>query len=118
LIKERLERHQSSSPTPIYEALGQLSKGAQIMAASAALMQSQVTALQQANEAMHKRRTRKRKAIQSDCALSVAEGQATVIQTHIEAEIREEMLKPKKRMSKCSGCGEQGHTIRTCKNRE
>jgi hypothetical protein len=118
LIKERLERHQSSSPTPIYEALSQLPKGAQIMAASAALMQSQVTALQQANEAMYKRRTRKRKAIQSDCTLSVAEGQATVIQTHIEAEIREEMPKPKKRMSKCSRCSEQGHTIRTCKNRE
>jgi hypothetical protein len=44
LIKERLERHQSSSLTPIVEALGQLAKGAQIMAASAALMQSQVTA--------------------------------------------------------------------------
>jgi hypothetical protein len=45
LIKERLKRHQSSSPTPIVEALRQLAKGAQIMAASAALMQSQVTAL-------------------------------------------------------------------------
>jgi hypothetical protein len=118
LIKKRLERHQSSSPTPIYEALSQLSKGAQIMAASTALMQSQITALQQANEAMHTRRTRKRKAIQSDCALSVAEVQATVIQTHIEAEIREETPRPKKRTSKCSGCGQQGHTIRTCTNRE
>jgi hypothetical protein len=32
LIKKRLERHQSSSPTPIYEALSQLAKGAQFMA--------------------------------------------------------------------------------------
>jgi hypothetical protein len=118
LIKKRLERHQSSSPTPIYEALSQLSKGAQIMAASTAIMQSQITALQQANEAMHTRRTRKRKAIQSDCALSVAEVQATDIQTHIEAETREETPRPKKRISKCSGCGQQGHTIRTCTNRE
>jgi len=45
LIKQRLERHQSSSPTPIYEAIGQLPKGAQIMAASVALMQSQVDTL-------------------------------------------------------------------------
>ena len=88
------------------------------MAASAALMQSQVTALQQANEAMHERRKRKRKAIQSDHALSVAEGQALVVQTHVEAGIREEMLRPKNRISKCSRCGEQGHTIRTCRNRE
>jgi hypothetical protein len=105
LIKKRLERHQSSSPTSIVEALGQLAKGAQIMAASAVLMQSQVTALQQANEAMHERRKKKRKAIQSDCALSVAEVQATVIQNHVEAEIREEMPRPKKGISKCSGCG-------------
>jgi hypothetical protein len=88
------------------------------MAASTAIMQSQITALQQANEAMHTRRTRKRKAIQSDCALSVAEVQATDIQTHIEAETREETPRPKKRISKCSGCGQQGHTIRTCTNRE
>ena len=118
LIKKRLERHQSSSPTPIVKALRQLAKGAQIIAASAALMQSQVTTLQQANEAMHERRKRKRKVIQSDHALSVAEVQALVVQTHVEAEIREEMLRPKKRISKCSGCGEQGHTIRTCRNRE
>jgi hypothetical protein len=118
LIKKRLEIHQSSLPTPIYEALSQLSKGVQIMAASTALMQSQITALQQANEAIHTRRKRKRKAIQSDCALSVAEVQATVIQTHNEAETREETPRPKKRISKCSGCGQQGHTIRTCTNRE
>jgi hypothetical protein len=88
------------------------------MGALAALMQSQVTALQQANEAMNERRKRERKAIKSDRALSVAEVQATVIQNQVEAEIREEMPRPKKRISKCSGCGQQGHTIRTCKNRE
>jgi hypothetical protein len=74
------------------------------MAALTAIMQSQITALQQANEAMHTRRTRKRKAIQSDYALSVAKVQATDIQTHIEAETREETLRPKKRILKCSGC--------------
>jgi hypothetical protein len=81
-------------------------------------MQSQVTTLQQANEDMYERRKRKRKAIQSDRALLVAEGQAIVIQNHVEAEVREEMLRLKKRISKCSRCSQQGHTIRTCKDRE
>jgi hypothetical protein len=54
---------------------------------------------------MYTRRTRKRKAIQSDCALSVAKVQAMVIQTHIKAETREETLRPKKRILKCSGYG-------------
>jgi hypothetical protein len=118
LIKKRLERHQSSSPTPIVEALDQLAKGAQIIATSAALMQSQVTALQQANKAMHVRRKRKRKAIQSDHALSVGEVHARDDQDHIEAEIRQEISRPKKRAPKYSGCGQQGHTIKTCRNRE
>lgn len=118
LIKKRLERHQSSSPTPIFEALNQLAKGAQIMAASAALMQSQVIALQEANKAMHIRRKRKRKALKSDNALSVSEVQATVDQDNIEAQVREEMPRLKKRVSTCSRCGKQGHTIRTCKTRE
>ena len=79
LIKKRLKRHQTSSPTLIVEALRQLAKGAQIMAASAALMQSRVTVLQQANETIHKRRKKKRKAIQTDRTLLVAKVQATVI---------------------------------------
>ena len=71
LVKQRLERHHSSSPTPILEALDQLSKGAQVMAASTALLQAQITTLQKANEAMHIRRKRTRKALVSDNALSV-----------------------------------------------
>jgi hypothetical protein len=67
---------------------------------------------------MYNRRKRKKKAIQSDRALSVTEVQATVTQTQVKAEIREEMLKLKKRISKCSRCSQQGYTIRTCKNRE
>jgi hypothetical protein len=118
LIKQRLERHQSSSPTPILEALSQLSKGAQIMAASAALMQSQVSALQQANKATHERRKRKRKAFKSDKALSVAEVVVMAEQEQVEAQIMEEMPRPKKRITTCSTCGQQGHTTRTCTKKE
>jgi hypothetical protein len=55
---------------------------------------------------MYKRRKRKKKAIQSDYALSVTKGQSLVIQTYIKAGIREEMIKPKKRILKYSRCGE------------
>jgi len=118
LIKQRLERHQSSSPTPIIEALNQFSKGAQIMAASAALLQAQITTLQKANDAMHVRRKRTRKALVSDKALSVSEVQAIVEQEQVEAEIMEEMPRPKRRPKTCSKCHTQGHTIRTCRIQE
>jgi len=55
-----------------------------------------MTALKQANEAISIRRKRKRKAFRSRYALSVREVQAIVDEDYIEAEIREDVLKPKK----------------------
>jgi hypothetical protein len=115
LIKQRLKRHQSSSPTPIIEALNQLSKGAQVMAASTALLQSQIDTLQEVNKATFVRRKRKRKALRSDNALSVGEVQAMVDQEEIEAKIIEEMPRPKKRPPTCSTCHEKGNNMRQCK---
>jgi hypothetical protein len=86
-----------------------------MMAALAALMQAQAMALQQANKAMYVRRKRKRKAIQSDHALSVSEVQAMVDQNYVETEIREEMPRPKKRISRCSRCRNKDHNARTCR---
>jgi recombinational DNA repair protein RecR len=34
----------------------------------------------------------------------------------VKAEIIEEMLRLKKRRSRCSKCGKEGHTCRTCSN--
>jgi len=88
------------------------------MAASAALLQAQITTLQEANDAMHVRRKRTRKALVSDKALSVSEVQAIVEQEQVEAEIMEEMPRPKRRPKTCSKCHTQGHTIRTCRIQE
>jgi UTP:GlnB (protein PII) uridylyltransferase len=85
------------------------------MAALTALLQAQITTLQKANKAMHVRRKRTRKALVSDTALSVSEGQAMGGYEEVEAEIREEMLRSKKRTSRCSKCGQEGHTYRTCR---
>jgi len=114
LIKRRLERHQSSSPTPIFEALNQLSKGAEMIATSAALLQSRVTELEAANTAMHVRKSRKRKTIISEEALSVQAMQQLVEKNEVEAQIMEEMPRPAKRTAKCSKCNSTGHTARTC----
>jgi hypothetical protein len=85
LIKKKLEMHQGSSPTPIHKAISQLAKGAQAMAASAALLQSQISYLQRVNEDMHTRRKRKRKALQSDISLLVAKVEAMVDKEQIDA---------------------------------
>jgi hypothetical protein len=86
------------------------------MAASTALLQAQITTLQKANEAMHVRRKRTRKALVSDKALSVGEVQAMGGYEEVEAEIIEEMPKLKKRPPTCSTCHEKGHNMRQCKS--
>ena len=71
--------------------------------------------LQKANEAMHVRRKRTRKALHSDIPLSVGEVQAIGAYEEVEAEIIEKMPRPKKRPPTCSKCHEQGHTRTSCK---
>jgi hypothetical protein len=65
---------------------------------------------------MHVRRTRTRKALVSDKALSVSEVQAIGGYEEVEGEMTEEMLRPKKRRSRYSKYGEEGYTYRTCSN--
>jgi hypothetical protein len=85
------------------------------MAASTALLQSQIDTLQEVNRAALVRRKRKRKALRSDNALSVSEVQAMVDQEEVEAKIMEEMPRLKKRPPTCSTCHEKGHNMRQCK---
>ena len=54
---------------------------------------------------MHVRRKRTRKALVSDTALSVSEVQAIGSYEEVEVEIREEILRSKKRTSRYSRCG-------------
>ena len=75
------------------------------MATSIALLQAQITTLQKADEAMHVRRKRTRKALALDTALLVSEVQAIGGYEEVKAEITEEMLRSKKRTSRCSKCG-------------
>ena len=67
---------------------------------------------------MHVRRKRKRKALHSDKALSVAEVEAMVDREQKEAQIREAEPRPKRRPITCSGCRQQGHNIRNCTKQE
>ena len=64
---------------------------------------------------MHILRKRARKPLVSDIALSVSKVQAMGGYKEVEAEIIEEMPRPKKRPPTCSKCHIQGYNIRQCK---
>ena len=122
LVRERIQRHGSSSPTLMVDALDRLTKGAEMMAHSLVLVRNQVAELQAANEAATRRKSHKRKRIQRDGTLTVSEG--VRLTTLKEFGARSDGKKAKKKVRietgtqssrHCGTCGEAGHNARTCK---
>ena len=64
----------SSTPPSIIDVVKRLAKGAEVMVHQAVLLREEVTSLQKANEALSKRRARKRRRIQKHGSLTIAEG--------------------------------------------
>jgi len=119
LIHDRIQRHQSSSPTLILDALGSLSKGAATMMHQATLLRDTVASLQKANEAATKRKARKKKRIQREGTLTMEAG------SQLAAQRLEKDAQSKRQQGgadsagsarRCGRCNEPGHNIRTCKN--
>jgi hypothetical protein len=72
-VKERIQRHQDSSPTSIFEGLDRLQKGITLMAHGASVMQVELERLRAANALLSKRKSRKRKVLKGVTSISVAD---------------------------------------------
>lgn len=121
LIKQRIVRHQSSSPTPILDALDLFAKGTAKVMQENVLLRTELERLQQANNELSRRRRTKRKLLQEGGTLSLQEVQELETQTEVQSQIRAEegQNRGKKRQGeshdrRCGGCGQTGHNKRTC----
>jgi hypothetical protein len=120
-LKNRIIRHQDSSPTSINEAFDQLVKGAQIMVHSATLLKAEVKALQKANQVKKRRERKRKRRIYQGGSLTIEEGEELVRSTQTRQEEQEEgsdtiqgqCLEVKRR--RCGLCNQVGHNARTCK---
>jgi hypothetical protein len=122
LIRERIQRHKSSSPASIIQAVSQLKKGAEVIMLSAELMCDWITSLERANEAATKRRQRKKKRIQRQGTLTKGEGEDILAQKEADQQIEREQRNGGERsglscrsLARCTRCRETGHNSRTCK---
>ena len=120
-IKDRIARHQESSPTSIFEALDQIAKGAVKVMHKVVLMEARVRELQDANVALSKRRRAKRSRIQTEGPLSMHEVTDILADKDVQAQLEEEMRSGSGRRKKrtvgprhCGKCGKTGHNSRTC----
>ena len=71
LVKNRIARHQGSSPTPIFETIAALAKGTEILAYKITLLLAEVRILRAVNKALSKRRRAKKTRVRQGGALTI-----------------------------------------------
>jgi len=121
LVKDRIARHQGSSPTPIFATVATLAKGTEILAHENTLLAAEVRTLRKANEALSKRRRAKKNRIRQGGALTIEDARDVLAQEEVDEQIRRD--KRSRGVDRgegnsttrcCSTCGKTGHNARTC----
>ena len=123
LVRNRIARHQGSSPTPLFETVKALAKGTERLAHENTLLSAENRTLRAANEALSKRRRAKKARIRQGGALIVEDGQDIIAQKDVDEQVRRDVRaaggsrregQPSGR--RCSTCGKTGHNARTCQD--
>ena len=121
LVKNRIARHQGSSPTPIFETVAALAKGTELLAHEMTLLSAEVRILRQANEALSKRRRAKKTRVRQGGVLTIEDAQDIIAQKEAEAQARRDKRSEGGKQKegqlsgrRCSTCGKTGHNTRTC----
>lgn len=124
-VYEKIVRHQNSSPTTILQGLSQLAKGTKRAIHELALLRAENTALRSANHELSRRRRTKKRRLQEGGSLTLQDAQdleAPIVVRSQELEViaqSSDRTNPSlTRRRHCRLCGEHGHNVRTCLNRE
>ena len=120
-IKNRIARHQNSSPTSIYEAVDQITRGASKFMYQLALLKAENQNLREANETLSKRRRAKKTRLQDGGSLSQRDAEDIQDEKDVALQVEQENKvssgrKPREelRARRCGKCNKTGHNARTC----
>jgi len=123
-VARRIANHQNSSPTPIFEAARQLSKGSTKIIHQVTIILGENESLQRANELISKRRRAKKSRLQLRGSLSQQDAQDLLDQNSVAEQIKQETqfrgrrkARVQVRARRCGICGNTGHNMRTCQIR-
>jgi len=129
MLKELLKQRSHSPPTPSKRILDQIIKGAYLSLYGGALLARENADLRAANEKKRQKRTRSTRQIAHEGGLTIEEGlqlvqqpiqpvEADEVVSHEEVDPPNQPVQPARRAPPtCSGCGQIGHRITSCKNR-
>jgi hypothetical protein len=122
-LKDRIIRHQNSSPTSLLQSIDQVAKGAANAIHELTLLREENAALCKENDLLSRRRRMKKRQLQEGGVLTVEAVQDLEAQREaniqLQADLREsrgrtKQTEPQNRCCRC--CGQTGHNIRTCPN--
>ncbi|APA05390.1 hypothetical protein SS1G_09809 [Sclerotinia sclerotiorum 1980 UF-70] len=123
LVKARITRHQSSSPTPIFETVQALVKGTERLAYEVTLLSAENRMLRRANEVLSKRRRAKKIQLRNEGVLTGQEAKDILSQQEVDNQIQRDERQNGGNFNResstsrcCSKCGKTGHNSRTCQN--
>ena len=113
-LRQRIQRHQNSSPSSIIASLSSLEKGVSMIAHGASIMEVEISRLRRANGILSARKKRKKKAIRGSNSRSIADGLA-LIETRVErAQNASTNAGVVPRQRRCGRCCQPGHRVETC----
>ena len=121
VIKNKIARHQSSSPTHMYNVIDAQARGMSKMAHELVLLREEAKDLRAANEVLSKRRRAKKTQLQLGGSLSIQEAEDLVAEREVGKQIQEETRCGSRRTEgveqrarRCGICSNTGHNARTC----
>jgi hypothetical protein len=129
MLKELLKQRSHSPPTPSKIMLDQIIKGHCIALHNTTLLAKEKDDLRAANKKKLQKRTRSTRRIAHKGGLTIEEGlqlaqqpiqpvEADEVVSHEAVDLPNQPVRPARRAPPtCSGCGQIGHRITSCKNR-
>jgi DDE superfamily endonuclease len=120
-IKNKIAKHQSSSPTHMYTVIDAQARGMSKMAHELVLLRAELKDVRAANEVLSKRRKAKKTRLRQGGSLSFQEAEDLVAENEVDKQIKEETHRSRRRTEgaeprtrRCGMCGNAGHNARTC----
>ena len=126
-LKDLLKQRSKSPPSPTKTILDQIIKGHSLALHNTALLAKEVSDLRAQNEKKRQKHTRSTKQIAHQGGLTVAEASQVLqpptqaierVQSPTPRAVQQPILPPlpiKRAQPKCTGCGDIGHKINSCK---
>jgi hypothetical protein len=120
LVREGINRHQSSSPTPLFRAAMALAKGAERIANEVALLEADNHRLRKVNKELSKRRRAPRIELKRNAAITSEETDRLLAERELNTQNAQNKAIAEgdgPSQPRCSLCQNPGHNKRTCPNR-